>query len=175
MPDQEVSLHLAAVADRLASAVAGAALVLTHAFEGGHSDHDAVAFAVHAAVRTHAQEALLAEMPFYHAGPDGWRRQVFLAHAAEGASGGGPERLLRLTAAERDLKARMVAAHRSQADVLRSFDLAVERFRVAPRYDFTHRPHDGDLLYEHHRWNLTWPDWVARVRAAKAVLGIGAP
>ena len=160
--DQEASLDLAAVARPLAPRLAGAGLVLTHAYEGGHPDHDAVAFAVHAAhAGLPSPRPLLVEMPFYHAAPDGWRRQVFLPQA-----GAGAERTLTLDVTRQDLKRRMAAAHRSQADTLRSFDLATERFRVAPTYDFTLRPHDGDLLYERHGWRLDWPGWVTRVRAA---------
>ena len=141
--------------------------MLTHAFEGGHGDHDAVAFAVHAAAGRLAlsERPTLVEMPFYHAAPDGWRRQAFLPQA-----GSGPERVLELDVALRELKARMVAAHVSQADTLRSFDNTAERFRVAPAHDFTARPHGGDLLYERHGWNLDWPGWLAHVAAAEAEL-----
>ena len=169
LPDQEVSLNLATVARNLASAMANADLVLTHAFEGGHSDHDAVAFAVHTAADRllPAQRPVLVEMPFYHAGPEGWRRQRFLPQA-----GAGPERTLVLDAASQALKARMIAAHASQGDTLRSFDLSAERFRTAPTYDFGERPHSGDLLYERHGWNLDWPTWITRVRAAATGLGM---
>jgi hypothetical protein len=43
----------------------------------------------------------------------------------------------------------------SQAKVLRGFDIAVERFRRAPRYDFTRPPHEGPLHYERLGWPLT--------------------
>ena len=49
-------------------------LVLTHAYEGGHPDHDAVAFAVSgggAARGSDAADTTVVEMPFYHAGPGG--------------------------------------------------------------------------------------------------------
>ena len=60
--------------------------ILTHAYEGGHPDHDAVAFAVAAAVRVagRAADTTIVEMPFYRAGPEGWIRQLFLPH--DGAS-----------------------------------------------------------------------------------------
>lgn len=168
VPDQEASLRLAEVARCLGPALAEADLVLTHAFEGGHCDHDAVCFAVHAAAGALAAPSrpVLVEMPFYHATNDGWRRQCFLPQA-----GAGPERVLVLDPPARALKAHMLAAYASQGDTLRSFDDALERFRVAPAYDFTARPHEGDLLYERHGWNLDWPNWVARVRAARAELG----
>ncbi|MDX7952035.1 PIG-L family deacetylase [Lichenihabitans sp. Uapishka_5] len=167
LPDQGVSWRLAEVATRLGPALLACDLVLTHAFEGGHCDHDGVAFAVHAALRRlpDAVRPTLVEMPFYHAAADGWCRQVFLPHP-----GASPERLLRLDAAAEVRKARMIAAHASQGDTLRSFDGTVERFRLAPPYDFAARPHAGDLLYERHGWNLDWPSWVARVGAAEAAL-----
>src|SRR5215210_1638225 len=49
--DQDASFHLVEIARRLATLFReqGIELVLTHAFEGGHPDHDATAFAAHAA------------------------------------------------------------------------------------------------------------------------------
>lgn len=164
--DQEVSRHLADVAARLVPRLTGVDLVLTHAFEGGHSDHDAVAFAAHTAwAALPPARPLLVEMPFYHAAVEGWRRQAFLPQP-----GAGEECVLRLDAAQQEHKRRMMALHRSQAETLRGFDLATERFRCAPPYDFLQRPHAGDLLYERHGWNLDWPGWVACVRAAQRSL-----
>ena len=77
-----------------------------------------------------------------------------------------------LTHAERALKARMIAAHATQADTLAAFPLDAERFRAAPTYDFAARPHDGPLLYERHGWSLTWPAWQACVAAATDALNL---
>ena len=169
--DQEVSRHLAGVTEALAPRLCGADIVLTHAFEGGHSDHDAVAYAVQAALRSCGPTACptVIEMPFYHGDATGWVRQRFLPHPEA-----GPEDVRNLDDGARSLKAAMIAAHASQADTLRSFEASEERFRRAPAYDFLQRPHDGPLLYERHGWNLTWPDWCARVKAADAALDRGA-
>ncbi len=195
--DQEASLHLAAIARALRRAMGEADLVLTHAYEGGHSDHDAVAFAVAAAARLAAR--VVVEMPFYRAaevappiprapdcllaGDEGpvaagtgaacfrnapWIRQRFLPQA-----GAGPERLLRLDPAEQDRKRAMLAAHRTQGGTLGDFAVDMERYRLAPPHDFNALPHGGDLLYERHGWNLTGPLWLERVRAAADELGIG--
>ncbi|HLI77367.1 MAG TPA: PIG-L family deacetylase, partial [Acidobacteriaceae bacterium] len=53
VPDQAASFHLVALARGIASAIEDfkPEVVLTHPYEGGHPDHDACAFAVHAAVR----------------------------------------------------------------------------------------------------------------------------
>ena len=52
-PDQDASANLAEIARRLSALFAEhrVAAVLTHAYEGGHPDHDATAWACHAAAR----------------------------------------------------------------------------------------------------------------------------
>ena len=169
VPDQEVSTCLAALARALVPAVNAAALVLTHAYEGGHGDHDGVAFAVRAARELADGAPDIVEMPLYHGSDSGWVLQTFLPHpAAE------PEEILRLDPYQQDLKRRMVAAHATQAEILRPFGLTAERFRRAPAYDFGALPHAGPLLYERHGWNLTGPLWIERVRTARAELGLRA-
>lgn len=164
--DQEASLHLVEIARALAGRMGQADLVLTHAFECGHSDHDAVAYAVSAALRIAPDGPMPVEMPFYHAGAEGWTRQRFLP-----LEGGKVEAAITLDDRELAIKRRMIAAHRTQGETLGAFDLGVERFRSAPAHDFGARPHDGELLYERHGWNLTWPQWRDRVAAADAALG----
>lgn len=55
LPDQGVASGLAETARRLVPLIRDAGIVLTHAYEGGHPDHDATAFAVHAASRMAGQ------------------------------------------------------------------------------------------------------------------------
>lgn len=182
VPDQVAAHRLVEVARRLAPFVRAADAVLTHAYEGGHPDHDAVAYAVHAAVRrAGGASPPIVEMPFYHAAPDGWVRQRFLPSRGEGRRSPlaaavtddldhlAPRRF-DLTPAECDLKRRMMACHATQGATLSSFALDRESFRRAPDYDFTALPHGGDLLYERHGWNLDRAGWRAAVRAAEAEL-----
>lgn len=166
VPDQGASLHLAAIARRLAPLVEGADVVLTHAYEGGHPDHDATAWAVHAAVRPRGGAGpALVEMPFYRAGPEGWLRQDFSPEP-----GAGPTVTLVPTDAERDLKARMLAAHASQAGILADFPPGPERFRLAPPHRFDAPPNGGSVLYDRHPWGTTSASWAERVRAARDAL-----
>jgi N-acetylglucosamine malate deacetylase 2 len=51
IPDQQASLFVPAIATALRGLLAGATLVITHSYEGGHPDHDACAAAVHRACR----------------------------------------------------------------------------------------------------------------------------
>lgn len=171
--DQDAAFNLVAITSRLEPFVSGADCVLTHAFEGGHPDHDAAAFAVHAAVRLAGRNGarpVIIEMPLYHCGPEGWIRQRFLPCSAAGS-----EALLNLSEAEQRLKLHMAGAHQTQASVLADFDLGTERFRLAPNYDFAVLPNQGQLLYERHGWNLNGQQWIACATRANADLGIGQP
>ncbi len=167
--DQEAAHRLCNIALRLVSFLKDADLVLTHAYEGGHPDHDAVAFAVWAAVRLAGRMAqtTIVEMPFYHAGPEGWIRQRFLPHddaSDEIRLDLGPENL--------ELKRRMIACYPTQSETLAGFRLDQESFRVAPAYDFSVLPNGANLLYERHGWNLKGDRWQGFVRDALAEFGL---
>jgi LmbE family N-acetylglucosaminyl deacetylase len=163
--DQGAAFALPAIARRLAPMLQTADLVVTHAYEGGHPDHDAVCWAVHAALGLLGEPGLggagrpaLIEVPLYRLAPDGgWLRQTF---------GSDDAALLRLAPAERDLKARMIAAHASQAGTLSGFGIADEAYRAAPAYDFAQLPNGGALLYERYGWGLTGARWIDLAAAA---------
>ena len=145
-------------------------IVLTHAYEGGHPDHDATAFAVHAAVALMSRrgEAIsILEMPFYRARCHGPVTQSFAPYP------GCPESTLRLTEPEQSLKRSMIAEYSTQTQTLSPFDLETERFRPAPTYDFASLPNDGRLLYEQYAWGMTGQRWLTLARGALAALGLG--
>ncbi len=140
-------------------------IVLTHPYEGGHPDHDAVAFAVHAAVATLAREGdttpVVIEFTSYHACGDGWAFASFLPAPDMVA-----ERIIPLTTDGQALKQRMLGCYHSQASTLQAVPLEQESFRVAPAYDFTRPPHEGQVLYERYGWGLNVSDWCALASAA---------
>jgi LmbE family N-acetylglucosaminyl deacetylase len=172
VPDQEAAHNLADIARRLAALFAERATetVFTHAYEGGHPDHDATAWAARAAAdlaaRHSGAEIAIVEMPYYRASPEGWTVQQFVPDENR------PEVVLMLDDRQRDLKRRMFAAHASQAGVLEAFPIAAERFRVAPDYDFVRLPPGDRLLYEERDWGLTGSRWLERVREARRELGL---
>jgi N-acetylglucosamine malate deacetylase 2 len=139
--------------------------VLTHPYEGGHSDHDATAFAVHLACgilrRDKVPTPLVLELTSYH-NFSGTRR-VFSFLPFSGAD----ERTIQLTDAEKDLKRRMYQEFASQRPVLERFPINLERFRPAPRYLFTEAPHEGRLDYERFCTIITGAQW--RQNAGKAL------
>lgn len=140
-------------------------VVLTHPYEGGHTDHDATAFAVHMACGILRREGVVSpiilELTSYHQRNGKRVRSTFLSRT------GVPERSLELDADAQLLKARMFEAFVSQRDCLRDFPIVAERFRVAPRYDFTQPPHEGTLDYERFFATICGDEW--RARASRAL------
>ena len=130
------------------------AVVITHPYEGGHPDHDATAFAVHLACmligREEGASPLLVEMTSYHNRGGTLAAGEFLPDHAD-----MPVSTAWLDDRERELKRRMIACFRTQASVLAQFPVETERFRPAPRYDFSKPPHPGTLFYEQHPWGMT--------------------
>lgn len=150
----------------------GPDVVLTHPYEGGHPDHDAAAFAVHAAAeilrRRGVPPPLLVEMTSYHARAGALVTGEFLPYG--GVDG---QTLLTLTPKERGLKRRMLDCFATQREVLSSFPPAeVECFRPAPSYRFTEPPHDGPLLYETRSLPIAGESWRELARQALRDLGL---
>ena len=169
-PDQEAAYRLLPLAADLRRWMIATRpeIVLTHPYEGGHPDHDAVAFAVHAAVAALASEAeqppTIIEFTSYHAHNDAVAFGEFLC------AGESPSCTVRLTDDGRALKQRLLACHRSQTHKWNSLPLNEERFRLAPAYDFTRPPHDGPLLYERHGHGVTVDEWCELVSVASEQL-----
>lgn len=171
VPDQAAADRMAEIARRLVPILAGAEMVLTHAYEGGHPDHDATAFAVHAAAALIGADAPgVVEMPFYRAGPDGaWLRQSFVPDGGE-----APVTLV-LTADERALKGRMLSAYATQEATLSAFGVADETYRVVPPPNFAARPNGGRVLYDSFGWQLDGTVFLDRARIARLELGFARP
>ncbi len=171
VPDQQAAFSLYDIAASLAKLFNTRAtrLVITHAYEGGHPDHDAVAFAVHAAVemRRRAGRGLcIVEAPLYRLGDNGILRGSFVAVEND------REFVARLTEGQVRVKEKMLAAYETQTAVLAEFATECERFRIAPDYDFTVLPNRGRLLYERFPWGLGGSDWLEHTRAALAELSV---
>lgn len=170
--DQEASLDLVALAERLADIFQGIdpSVVLTHPYEGGHPDHDATAFAVHAACRLLEREHLMPpailEFTSYHDCNGRICTGDFLSRVDVS------ERKLVLAETEREHKRRMIECFATQQKMLQQFAVEAECFRPAPRYDFTHPPHAGRLHYERLNWDMTGTRWCALANEANHQLGL---
>ena len=164
LPDQEVALNVAAGTHALCEIFTSrqTRLVLTHAIEGGHPDHDAVALTVRAAAALYARgghKVSIVEMPYYRVGVRGVVHQTFVPAV-------GRQIRVRLEPWEQERKREMFAAHASQASVLACFSIAEEKFRVAAPFDFRTLPNGDQLLYDQYPSRLTGERWLALAAAA---------
>jgi N-acetylglucosamine malate deacetylase 2 len=169
VPDQEASHSLTALTRTIDRIVRQhrPEVIFTHPYEGGHPDHDACAFAVHHAVelRRHHPRPLIIESTFYHAGPRGVETGRFLP---------APHPVLSaefcLTAEEYCRKKTLLDLFATQRQTLSGFRLEYERFRVAPRYDFSRPPHAPPVLYDNYPWGVTSQEFVQLARDAQTML-----
>jgi len=172
IPDQRASFRLALLIALVAKTLdtIQPAVVLTHPYEGGHPDHDATAFAVHTAMNHHmaAGRAGLVELSSYNGLHDQLHVCGFLA-------GGERPVTLVLNAAEHATKRAMLRAFVTQRRTLAQFPIHVERFRRAPRYDFSQPPHAGTLWFEHFDWGVRGDEWRRLAREALTSAGAVQP
>lgn len=169
--DSEVSLNMVPAARRLMEIFdeLRPEVVITHPYEGGHTDHDATAFAVRAACTLLARDGgpvpAITEFTSYH--NEGGEKVVNRFLPFDGA----PVTEVALTMDEKDMKRRMYDCFYTQYGVLRDMPVRVERFRPAPRYDFTQAPHAGRLRYERYPLGIRGKHW--RKLAADAMEHLG--
>ena len=168
--DQESSLNMAYLALRIDAVLRELRpiCVLTHAYEGGHPDHDATAFAVRAACAMQPSPPLLFEFPLYHAADAGLPKMEtcrFLPGQDEGEA-------VELDAEARERKQRMIECFATQLHMLYHFPPEVEHFRRASPCDFTEPPHQGSLYYEHFNWGMKGTRWRDLAGAAAHELGM---
>jgi N-acetylglucosamine malate deacetylase 2 len=172
LPDQSAAHQLGLLVHRLTHILfeRRALVALTHAFEGGHPDHDAVAFAVHTAralLRGRGRNLDVLEFPLYRAGDSGVLLQSFPPPPTSG--------VIRIVLDEKTqaVKQAMLDVYATQRRTLRQFSTRYELFRPAPDYDFCSLPNDGRVLYDHFDWGLKASDWRRLAHEALDQLGLG--
>ena len=142
MADQEAPVYWPRIRAYVESF--GADRVYTHAYEGGHPDHDAVALALSGLPNVW-------EFPLYHAYGAEFVPNTFLNGAAE--------TVVEFDADRQRVKRSWLDCFASQQRVIQMFPIDREQFRPAPKYDFSRPPHEGPLYYEIRKLGWTWPDW----------------
>jgi LmbE family N-acetylglucosaminyl deacetylase len=164
IPDGACIDHIPVIAASLGALVRKHELVITHAFEGGHPDHDACALAMSVAIDREGSSASLLEFAGYHMGErrlvtnEFWPAAVSTARLA-----------LNRKAAQRKLDA--MRAFTSQKWLASTFSCRVEGLRQAPLYDFSAPPPPGRFLYDANGWSITGAQWLARARATLMAVG----
>ena len=144
-------------------------IVVTHPYEGGHPDHDATAFATHAALRLLKESGFRPPVVFemaLHPSPD------FKAKLPEFLPGSERETTtLLLDERAQELKQKMFACFATQRESLQISPVGPERFRQPLKYDFTMPPQrNGKLFYENFPWAPRSEEWQSL--AAKALVDL---
>lgn len=143
-------------------------VVLTHPYEGGHPDHDATAFATHAALRLMKSEGFESPALFeiaLHPSKDGERRELdFLPGQWHETT------TFVLDEETRKLKRRMFECVSVQDHNLKGTTLGREKFRRSPNYDFSTAPNAGRPAYEDFYCGMTGSEWQSVAQRALAEL-----
>jgi N-acetylglucosamine malate deacetylase 2 len=149
---------------RIARSFSPDALV-SHAYEGGHIDHDTCSFlTMHAAVELALRRF---EFPLYSRNSLG---QLVLQQFCD--EGCAPLEW-QLTEAELSCKRKMLAAYASQRGLASAFQLGTERIRIATRTDFSTAP-CRDYSYRN-RWQRLWRKDLSASALLKNFKQLGAP
>jgi LmbE family N-acetylglucosaminyl deacetylase len=168
LTDQRVSFCLGELIDKIVRTIGreNPEILLTHAYEGGHPDHDSVAFACHVAhevnIRKRGCSGLrLMEFAGYHGEGGAIRTYGFVSCSDSW------EIRHDLNHEEESLKKEMLERFKTQSKTLQAFlPPRVERYRDAPKYDFASPPHRGKLFYEHFDWGMDGATWRGFAQAA---------
>jgi LmbE family N-acetylglucosaminyl deacetylase len=155
--DQEAIEEVPVLVDRFVSLLQKIqpGVIITHAYEGGHPDHDAAALIARITAGSESLEKQpeILEMSSYHLRNGNCVTGEFLPDTGEEVLTLWP------LPEERERKQRMAATHHSQRFVLEGFRMEPELLRPAPAYDFTQPPHVGKLWYECLDWPMSGERW----------------
>ncbi len=127
LPDGALTANLALLINRLSQMWDNHEVIVTHAYEGGHPDHDCCAVAVNT-LRLSASDKPALAFPIYALGPDGVVKNRFVHEPANVVE-------IALTASEADKKGLALAEFVSQANVVNMFDLTCEAIGTAELFD----------------------------------------
>jgi LmbE family N-acetylglucosaminyl deacetylase len=148
--DQQLMFHLQAALEWLAKIVATEKphTIVTHAYEGGHPDHDCCSFL--SAQLAASFGARIWEMPLYSR--DGGK--LVRQHLPKGS------KAVCVSASDEEVQRKweMVQAYQSQEEFLQGFDLSTERYVAEPQHDYARPPHAGKLNYECWGWEIAGSD-----------------
>ena len=155
VPDQQAARHVGASVAAVREVIdeLQPERVFTHAYEGGHPDHDAAAV-----VASRCGHRAIFEMPYYHAA----RGRM---EAGDFVSSNGTEQEWTLTLSEEEAKQRLWDQFVSQRHVFARFRRGVERYRPQPAYDFDSPPHARPLYYETRPVGWNFEQWREAIRS----------
>lgn len=166
IPDGRAAFCLFELTKRVTSFLqqSGAEIVITHPYEGSHPDHDATAFATHAAVRLICENGFKPPVIFEMALHPDQARESRITQFLPGAD--EETTTLVLDRRAQKLKEQMFACLETEHDVGLS-PVGTETFRRPPAYDFSLPPQPDKLYYADFGWAPNCDEW--QMLATKAL------
>ncbi len=149
---------LTEIAEKIEVALADSSAVITHAYEGGHPDHDVCALAVQSACARMAKANKKAPQRLEFAGY--FSRAGQLSTNCFWPDPRSLELPIRLSWLERRRKRKAMRAFRTQSFILKEFPPNRESYRRAPVYQFLNPPPPGEWYYDRYDWPLKGEDWL---------------
>lgn len=151
--DQELVFHLDEALGWLREAASEVQpdSIVTHAYEGGHPDHDCCNFLC--SLVSHEFAIPVWEMPLYS--------RVSGKLVRQHLPGSISATCISASDKEARRKTEMISAYVSQSGFMKTFDLATEKFFPQPRRDYSRPPHEGKLNYECWGWEIAGSDLCA--------------
>jgi N-acetylglucosamine malate deacetylase 2 len=165
-PDRASVFLLSELLPQIERELRHASIVFTHAYEGGHPDHDTAALLVQLGcdrIRSAGSTPpLRLEFSSYH------HRAGKLVTGQFWSDPTCPETVVCLDEESANLKRRALAEYRTQAAVVDWFYPGEECYRGAPRYDFAKPPPPGIAQYDLFGWSMTSACWRQTARSFAA-------
>jgi LmbE family N-acetylglucosaminyl deacetylase len=168
-PDGELVLRLMEMIERLQSQLRDVSAVITHAYEGGHPDHDACAFATQYAIQRLEKSGCAPpsrlELTSYFSLNGRMRVGKFWPDSQK------PGTFVHLTRNQRRRKLEALKAFETQEWIPKVFGARREMYREAPNYDFRRPPPPRNWLYDAHGWSISGQIWLEHAGRALDHLG----
>jgi LmbE family N-acetylglucosaminyl deacetylase len=169
VPDQGVALAIPELVGQLTTVIDHVApdCLLTHAYEGGHPDHDGASLVCRLATKGRIP---IYEFTSYHNGsPFAVKASLRTNRFLDELDG---EVIVPLSKQQQRLKRKMLCCFPTQETILQRFSITEERFRPAPRYRYDKPPHAGTLLYESWGSPMDYVSWQGAVQEAMQKMDI---
>jgi LmbE family N-acetylglucosaminyl deacetylase len=162
--DGDLALKLNEMVEQLESRLRDVSALITHAYEGGHPDHDACAFAAQYAIQRLKKlgkaPPVRLEFTSYFSSNGRMRVGRFWPDREN------PGSSIRLTRDQRQRKFEALKAFESQDWVPKVFGVKREMYREAPDYDFLRPPAPQNWLYDSFGWPMTGQIWLQHAERA---------
>lgn len=170
--DQEASYHLDVITIKLIEILDSIKpqFVFTHAYEGGHPDHDAAAFVVHAAcsmLKSQKNTApVIIEYAIYNTYKGSFEMNRLIPIINH------KDFVISLDEAALKLKTDVLKYFTTQQYLIKNYSSTIESYRIAPAYDFTKPPYEGKINYDNFDWGIKSKEWCELASATLKMLDI---